>query len=117
MKKIKQKSISWLKKEADKVFSRFIRKRDPRCITCHAPTTQAGHYVPRSWLGLRYDERNVNGQCWQCNVAKKGNLDVYTLYLIKKYGKDILERLNKLKVPTQFRWAEYERIIKKYKSN
>ena len=112
----KQKSISRLKKEADTVFSLFIRQRDKHCVTCGAPATQAGHYVSRSWLGLRYNEKNVNGQCVRCNIFKKGNMDEYARFLIRKYGAGILEELNKLKKPTQFKRKDFELIISNYKS-
>ena len=115
MKRKKLKSISQLKKEADKHFSIFIRRRDRYCVTCGALTAHAGHYISRSWLGLRYNERNVNGQCVRCNIFLKGNMDEYALFLKRKYGPDILEELKKLKVPTQFKRKDFEEIIKKYK--
>ena len=82
-------------------FARFIRERDPYCVTCGAPTTEAGHYIHNSdkqnkQLGgneLWYDERNINGQCGTCNRWKSGNLGLYTLYLEKKYGHGIVQKL------------------------
>ena len=111
----KQRNISQLKKLADIVFSKWIRQRDSHCITCGRPATQAGHYISRSWLGLRYHPKNVHGQDVRCNIFLKGNMDEYALFLKWKYGPKILEELNKLKKPTQFKRKDYLEIIRKYK--
>ena len=108
--------ISKLKKEADTLFSEYIRKRDKGiCFTCGNKKRwrrqQAGHYVSRSWNKLRFDERNVNCQCMACNIWKKGNMDEYALNLIKKHGVFILELLHKDKVKHQFTRLELEKII------
>jgi hypothetical protein len=113
----KVQSISKLKKTADSVFSVWIRKRDKRCVTCDSKENlQCGHYISRSCNQLRYDEVNCNAQCVACNVFKRGAMDVYALYLERKYGPEILYWLsaekNKLK---QWKVGELQEIIKKYK--
>lgn len=114
-KRHRRRSISSLKKVADKAFSIWIRQRDKECITCGSTRwLQAGHYVSRSWSNLRYDERNVNSQCIGCNIFKQGNMDVYALALKKKYGDGILEELAAMKVMKQFTPRELEDLIKKY---
>lgn len=110
----KQKTIGQLKRDADRVFSLWIRKRDKRCVTCGSRPDHAGHYVPRNWLGLRYNEVNVHAQCVSCNIFKKGAMDEYALFLKSHYGLDILDILKTMKVPKQFKRKDYERIIKKY---
>ena len=115
LKKKKLKTISQLKKEADRKMSLLVRARDGGCVTCGSKENlQNGHYVPRNWMALRYDERNNNCQCLVCNVFKKGNMDEYARFLIRKYGTGILEELNKLKKPTQFKRKDFENIIKIY---
>lgn len=90
-----------LKKRADAVFSKWIRERDKACYTCMRviPTTelQNGHYVSRSYLALRYDERNNHAQCVSCNVFKHGNMTVYALRLINDYGTDLLREFEQTK--------------------
>lgn len=73
-----------LKKRAWIVFSKWIRNRDKRCVTCiKGEAENAGHF----WHNiLDFDEININGQCVQCNHHKSGNLAIYSTYLIKKYG-------------------------------
>lgn len=83
----KKKTISQLEKILDIEFSKFIRSRDNHiCITCGEHAREAGHYIPRSNRALRWDEKNVNAQCTKCNHYLSGNLAVYTMRLIDKYG-------------------------------
>lgn len=97
-KKIKSPTHAQLKRELDKVFSDYIRERDHyTCITCgkqgDKSEIQNGHYIERNKTGTRYDEQNYNAQCVTCNIWKKGNLRIYAVKLIQKYGNGILERL------------------------
>jgi hypothetical protein len=109
------------KKEADKYFSLFIRKRDRgQCYTCGLKRThkkmQNGHYEPRQHLGTRYCEINCHCQCYACNVAKKGNYTVYALNLQRDYGVGILEELNKKRnTITKLTKEDYKEIAKTYK--
>ena len=120
--KEKKNPIKGLKRRAWEAFSRFIRLRDPLCVTCGAPTAHAGHYQNNSErkqdLGgnsLWYDERNVHGQCVGCNLFKSGNLAAYAIFLEKTYGVGILQELNVL-YRTAKKWTreEIEGIIERY---
>ena len=114
--KVKKKTLSKVKKKADAVFSKWIRARDKRCVTCSSKNNlQAGHYVSRSVNQLRFNEYTVHSQCVGCNVFKYGHMDEYARFMIKKYGADILDTLAKEKVKLK-RWsiAELEEIIEKY---
>lgn len=111
------------KKKAWAAFSRFIRNRDPLCITCGNPATQAGHFLHNSdkknkQLGgneLWYDEQNVHGQCSQCNLFKSGNLGIYSVKLIEKYGPDIIPSLyKKFRTPKKYTVADLLAIEAKY---
>ena len=120
LRKTKQKSISKLKKLADAVFSKWIRKRDNGvCFTCghrnDPKKMQNGHFVPRQYNVTRYDERNNNCQCFACNMFYGGQPDVYALRLQEKYGDGIIKELNALRRQIkQFSVSELEEIIKKY---
>jgi hypothetical protein len=113
-------SISKLKKQADAVFSLWIRNRDGgRCFTCGVQKPikemQNGHYVSRMHSSLRYDERNCNCQCVGCNVFKHGNMDEYTLALTRLYGIGILDDIaHKKREIKQLTRQDLERIIEKY---
>lgn len=105
-----------LKKKAWIVFSKWIRERDKRCVTCSTGLAEnAGHF----WHNiLDFDEVNINGQCVRCNKWLSGNLAVYAEYLIKRYG---LKKFNKLSARhyiamkgEHYEIEDYEKIIKKY---
>lgn len=115
-----KESISNLKKALDKVFNEFIRLRDrgKPCVSCGKFTTlQAGHYHSCRYLSIRWDERNVNGQCVDCNVFNQGNAHGYREGMIKKYGEDIvnlltMKKLNRCKL-TAF---EVKLLIQEYET-
>ena len=104
-------SVSRLKKELDKVYSHYIRLKEclettgnPNqgiCFTCGTrhdfKNLQCGHYIPRNHNSTRYYEKNTHIQDVRCNIFLRGNLDVYALSLISKYGDGILDELNKMK--------------------
>lgn len=114
------KSISALKKQADAVFSLFIRTRDGgKCYTCEVvkpiKEMQNGHYITRGCNQLRYDTRNCHCQCVGCNIFKSGNMPAYSLALIRQYGPNILTELEaehrKIK---QFTRDDLQDIINRY---
>lgn len=88
-----------LKDNAWDTFSKYIRLRDPYCVSCiyddeeknkKVLSQQAGHFHHNC---LDFDEENVNGQCIRCNHFKSGNLAPYSIYLLKKLGKKKFEAL------------------------
>ena len=93
-------------RETDAVFSKLVRFSEAkngyvRCITCKKieppEDCDAGHYISRGVMTLRYDRRNVHPQCRKCNRFGEGVKDEYALALIRMYGSNILEELNKEK--------------------
>jgi NinG protein len=120
MKAPKKGTLAWYKSEFDRVFSVFIRIRDDGvCFTCGGEKywryQQNGHYVSRSYLATRFDEENCNCQCSACNIFKKGNYVQYSIRLVRKYGAQILEKLDKKKdqiVKFDIPW--YKKAIRKY---
>lgn len=91
----------------DKLFSEYIRLRDAdkygmiRCISCGKrvkwKNADAGHYVSRRHLNLRFDDKNVNAQCTICNRLKSGNLEKYKRGLIMKHGRLVIDYLESMK--------------------
>ena len=118
--KAKKEKLSALKKKADSVFSQYIRYRDGgKCITCGTvkpvKEMQAGHYVSRVCLYLRYNLVNVHCQCYACNCMKHGDLITYRQKLLELYGLSVVEKLE------MDRWnhckmtaGEYHCIIAEY---
>ncbi len=94
----KKRSAAKLKKELDRIFSIFIRKRDGgACYTCPQKKTwkemQNGHFVPRQYLATRYDEMNCHSQCYACNMLYNGQPSAYAKRLEKEYGQGTVELL------------------------
>lgn len=120
------KSISQLLKLAQIVFNKFIRERDKignsfTCISCvkvlPSSQMQAGHYYPISTASsLRFDEDNCCGECVTCNCFDGSHQKWYRENLIKKIGKERVERLDNL-AHQEKKWSREEllEIIKKYK--
>ena len=78
-------------------FNKFIRIRDYGlpCISCRQYVKlQAGHYYNAgNYASIRFDEKNVNGQCFDCNFNKEGNKQGYQEGLKRKYGEGVLSYL------------------------
>jgi hypothetical protein len=90
-------------KELQVVFNCYIRERDKGtlCISCERPLKakyDAGHfYSVGSYPNLRFDERNVHGQCVECNQHKHGNLIEYGERLLTRIGKQATDELHAAK--------------------
>jgi len=98
-----------LKKKAQDIFNKWIRMRDydQRCISCNGPVEQAGHYFSSGhFSALTFNEMNLNG-----------NLIFYRQGLIRKYGEDKVNELEKLAEVRTYKWSrtELEEIINKYR--
>lgn len=118
----KTKTLAKWKKELDAVFSRYIRQRDNgQCFTCpkkdHWKSMQNGHFVPRQYLSLRFDERNCNCQCYACNMLYNGQPSLYAVNLKRKYGDSIIEELESVRLQeTKLDATWYGDKIKHYQS-
>lgn len=91
-----------LKKNLDAVFSKFIRYRDKgQCYTCphkdDPKRMQNGHFIPRQYLAVRWDEVNCHCQCYACNMLYNGQPGAYALRLEKDFGVGTVERLESKK--------------------
>lgn len=123
--KIEKKPSYW-KLKADEWFSKWVRKihADWRgyasCVTCGETKRweelQNGHYESRGTHILRYDERNGHPQCYSCNCRKNGNMARYAVYMIKRYGHELLLEFEELSKQIIQRTAkDYKEIAEKYK--
>jgi hypothetical protein len=74
-----------------------VRERDQNkpCISCGKFTKlEAGHFITVSKSRkLRYDLRNIHGQCGHCNRFLYGNYKEYRRGLITRYGIEYVEWL------------------------
>lgn len=125
IKRYEKKSVTQLKKSADKYFSLWVRNRGSKdgynnCVTCEknfpVNSLQAGHFVSRSANSLRFNDKNVWPQCVACNVFASGRMDAYALKMVQKFGPEILTWFQKEKRKIkQFDKKELISLIEKYK--
>src|SRR3990167_7470073 len=125
--KVKLKSISKLKKDADKWCSLYVRKKEADengmacCYTCDRRLEwkwlQAGHFISRGISASRYDtRRNIRVQCYGCNVWGRGQYHIYADKLLKELGtKEFKALLAVSRESYQFTRQELEEIIKTFK--
>ena len=104
---------------------KYIRERDKNkpCISCGTPfleSFQAGHfYKAELYSNLKFDEKNISGQCQKCNLRKEGNESGYRSGIIQRYGLDHLNYLDekaKAYKKNDYHWnrVELEEIRKYY---
>lgn len=118
-KRHKSKSMAKLKKELDSVFSLYIRSKYPkRCYTCgKVGVLQCGHFISRSYLATRWDERNCRPQCVGCNIYGNGKPFDFEENLLKDLGAWDVQNLKQqrhqvLKLTPEW----YEQSIATYKA-
>ena len=117
------KTLPQLRKECQQVFNKFIRLRDwgQPCISCGAPHTgaansfDAGHYRSvGSSPEVRFDPRNVHGQCKRCNRFGFDS-SAYRANLIAKIGVDQVEALEAEKSAKNYTRQDIRALIITYK--
>lgn len=122
--KTKDKSLQMLIKEADAIFSKFIRYRDMKdgkviCFICGAKIpfaeAQAMHYVDRDQMATRYNETNVHGGCEDCNCFDPRHRENYRDKMWEVYG---IQRVAAIKIKSnslqKFMRFEVEDLIEMY---
>lgn len=102
-KKKRQPSIKTLRDKCDTLFSKWVRMSAAddfgaaKCVTCGKrdrwQDMDAGHFVPRACLSLRWDETNVHPQCRRCNRFRTDMYADYALFMVDKYGRLYVEGL------------------------
>lgn len=80
-------SVQELTLDIDRVMSRYVRlaaigkdhKLDCYCCGKHITWQKAHamHFINRQHMGTRFLTQNVKAGCYECNVEKRGNLEVY----------------------------------------
>jgi len=93
---------SVLIKKLDTVFSLWIRRRYAfndiaECYTCGVKKEykkqQAGHFASRRHYSTRWDEFNVQVQCYSCNICQQGMQFEFGKKLSLQYGDNFAENL------------------------
>lgn len=129
------KTLKAAKARAWKAISRFVRRSESnggfcKCVTCekrmHWKEAHCGHFIH----GLTYGQsdplhsdsvkfyaltENYHPQCSGCNTYMSGRLDVYTLWMIDMYGREMVEELQALRHrPLKMKIDDFWEIEKEY---
>lgn len=126
---MKKRSLAKLKKDIWKLQSEYTKKKQQdwrgygTCISCSVyrpiEELQAGHFYSRVsdfTTGLLVCEENVNVQCVPDNYYKRGNPQGYAVGLVRKYGVDILGKLEKAKkTPKRYSYKDLLKIEEELK--
>jgi hypothetical protein len=93
-------------------FSKYIRLRESddngyvKCFTCPKidfyKKMDCGHGHGCQHKGTKYNEKNNQPQCTNCNSFNEGRKDIYKANVDKKYGPgtwDMLEILSRVRAP------------------
>lgn len=119
---LRQKAEDRLEENVQKQFNRFIRARDHGlpCVTCgKLKPLQCGHHRSvGSFPTLRYDTRNANGQCGQCNNGsakfRRNEAQVaerYDAEVARRFGKKRLDWLWGPHPARQYRNPDLKRLL------
>ena len=117
------KTLPQLRKECQQVFNKFIRLRDwgQPCISCGTPHTgaansfDAGHYRSvGSSPEVRFDPRNVSGQCKKCNRYGFDSAS-YRAELVRRIGLDEVEALEADRTPKHYTKEQIRALTIHYK--
>ena len=102
-------SRKMLERKLDRAVREIVLSRDSRCITCDCELTEfnatPGHYMKRRHRTTRWDTRNVNGQCLECNVEDDN--EAYRDAMIRRYGAKVTREIEVL-AHTEIHFTESE---------
>ena len=116
-------SLKGLRKQAWKLESKYVRCYTAdehgfvHCFTCdkvyHWKQMDCGHFIHKDCLD--FEITNLAPQCTYCNRYQHGNLAIYAVRMVKKYGLKRVEELQRLaSIPKKFTREELEKILDKY---
>ena len=120
-------SLKTLVHKLDRLLSEYVRRSAAdaggtvECVTCNKlffwKDVDCGHYIKRQHMAARFLEKNLATQCRKCNRFAGGVMDAFALYLVKRYGFQILDELAELKHQTR-KWTrdELENLIRLYQA-
>jgi len=103
-------------KKAHSIMRDIVIARDGGCV-CPAPESghskvlQAGHIVPSTKSGVRFDLWNVHAQCSSCNGRHKHFEYYYVDWFVNKFGKEQKLRIGRDADRDVLKTYEIEKLI------
>lgn len=122
MKKQSKQSISLIQRKIWKEVRRIVLDRYPHeCYTCGAKNLtgsnrQVGHMWSKATLSayLKYDLRVLRLQCYRCNINCGGRGADFYARMLKEYGQEFMDNLEKEKQITVKAYDFYIDLLAKY---
>ena len=97
-----------LKLELHALVKQIVLARDPICRICgKRASTTPYHLIPRSFLAVTWDLRNVIGSCVGCNFAEKNNRILYQQKHREIFGVQYYDELLSLALAGK-KWSMWE---------
>ena len=91
-------SRRWLVAELDRLTSVIVRHRDRRCVTCGGRRNlQCSHFYSRRHLATRFDLRNCNAMCVDCNRRHNSDPAPYLRFMKERYGPEVVAELDEMR--------------------
>lgn len=107
-----------LRNELDKIFNKYIKLRDKKCILSGVTTgLQCSHYYGKKYcLPLRWDERNAHAMSSKIHMKHHHDYEPdYALWMFKTYGMEFMVQLEiDSKKKVEMTIEKYEELIKHY---
>ena len=119
-------SISKLKAKLWPLVSLYVRRSAAgsngyvACVTCGGvylvAQIHAGHFVPQArGNSVKYDLRNIHPQCFRCNINLGGNPSAYAVYMLDRYGEQVIRELERRAHDTvKYSRGDYEAMIEDF---
>ena len=83
--------------ELDRLTSLLVRRHDRRCVTCGCGRNlQCSHFYSRRHLATRFDLRNCNAMCADCNRRHNSDPSPYLRFMNERHGPDVVEELQEV---------------------
>lgn len=106
--------------------NKYVRLRDTvakgwgYCCSCGKIVVNgdAGHFIGKGFggrSGVRYDERNINLQCRNCNRFHEGNKLEYRKFMLDRYGQDVIDELERLHRTRNYSLMDLQGLLLYYK--
>ena len=87
------------------------------CLTPRGPNLHAGHWKKRSNHSVLFERVNCQIQDRMCNITLHGNMAVFRLRLVEKYGEAEVNRIEILAKQVKiWTFAELDEMVKKWRA-
>jgi hypothetical protein len=113
--------LKYWRERAVRACHAYIHARDASkpCACCGATSAaqwDASHYRPAGVnSALKFDERNIHLCCQVCNQHKSGNLTAFRLFMVERYGEELVTEFDNNHKITRRTREELQAIEAEYK--